>query len=89
MPTTRGNPRLPTGARRCLDVTQSIISVAVLVLMPKCPACLAAYVAMGTGIGLTFSTASHLRTAALTLGTISLVLLAAKAFHRLVGMILR
>jgi hypothetical protein len=57
--------------------------------MPKCPACLAAYGALGTGIGITFSTASHLRTAALTLGTLSLALLAAKAFHRIIRRILR
>ena len=35
--------------------------------MPKCPACLAAYIALGTGIGVSVPVADNLRLAVLAL----------------------
>jgi hypothetical protein len=43
-------------------------SAAGLALMPKCPACIAAYMALGTGVGISLSAAAHLRTAFMVAG---------------------
>jgi hypothetical protein len=46
---------------------------AVLVLVPKCPACLAAYIALGTGIGVSLPVAENLRVGAITLSIAALI----------------
>ncbi len=56
----RGAPVRSLG-RTYLRSTHWIIPSAVLVLMPKCPVCVAAYVAMLTGVGLSLSVATYLR----------------------------
>ena len=57
-----GGPRALT--RRCLNFARWMLPSGILALLPKCPACLAAYFALGTGIGISMSTAIYLRIAA-------------------------
>jgi hypothetical protein len=75
-------PRSLSLARRSLDVAGWIVPGAILALMPKCPACLAAYVAVGTGLGLSLSTATHLRMALLILCIASLLYLVVQRLSR-------
>jgi hypothetical protein len=56
-----GDPHPPSFLRRSLDLSAKVIPVAILAVLPKCPACLAAYVALGTGIGLSLTAATYLR----------------------------
>src|SRR5690606_35977438 len=60
--------RLPAGGRW-------LVPGMLLVFMPKCPACLAGYVALATGIGLSLPTAAMLRSSLLVACIASLLLL--------------
>ena len=70
-------PAALTASRSVWEITAGALSVGVWVLMPKCPVCLAAYVALWTGLGLSFATAQYVRW--------SLLLLSATALLYLVG----
>ena len=66
------------------EIAGWIIPGAILALLPKCPLCLAAYVAVWSGIGLSFSAATHLRVALEILCFGLILFLAARNARRLV-----
>ena len=61
------NSRPATFVRRFIEVAGGIVPSTILALIPKCPACLAAYIALWSGIGLSLSAAMYLRTSLLVL----------------------
>jgi hypothetical protein len=73
-----GGRKTPTWLRRVREVFAWAVPSAVLVLAPKCPACLAAYVLLWTGLGLSFAAATYLRWGLLFLCVASLLFLIVK-----------
>ncbi len=73
-------------ARTCCKHTAHaagwIIPSTILALLPKCPACIAAYVALATGLGISIPTASLLRTSLLALSISALIFVAIKLILR-------
>jgi len=56
-----GNITPPLRERRSLAFSRWSLPAVILVLLPKCPACFAAYIAVGTGISLSVGTSAYLR----------------------------
>ncbi len=71
--------------RRWLDGAGWLASVATLAVIPKCPICFAAYVALGTGIGMSVTTARYLRWSMLAMCVVSLVFLSIRALGTVRG----
>ncbi len=74
--------KTPAGLRRTREILAWALPSAMLVLMPKCPVCLAAYVTLWTGLCLSLSTAAYLRWALLFLCVASLLGLIVKRLGR-------
>jgi hypothetical protein len=72
----------PGLSKRLLDGTRRIVPATLLALLPKCPMCLAAYIAAGTGIGISITAAAWLRTLLIAACLASLALIMAARFRR-------
>ena len=68
--------------RRAWLGTQWLFPTALLVLMPKCPLCVVAYVAMFTGIGITVATARWIQILMVVICVSSLAWLTFKLWRR-------
>jgi hypothetical protein len=68
--------------RHCPEVVSSVLPAVILVLLPKCPVCIAAYIAMVTGIGLSLPVTSHLRTLLVVLCATSLIYFVVRQIQR-------
>jgi membrane-associated PAP2 superfamily phosphatase len=53
--------------RSCIGFAGWVVPGTILALMPKCPVCLAAYLAIGTGLALSVTVAAFLRMALIAL----------------------
>lgn len=75
-----GKERRP--ARRARGAAAWALPSVALALVPKCPMCIAAWLAIGGGLGVSLSTAAHLRMALLWLCWSSLAVLVARLVMR-------
>jgi hypothetical protein len=69
---TEGSSHPSSLGRRSFDFFGWMGPGVLLILLPKCPMCLAAYIALVTGIGISAPTAGHLRLLLLVLCFVSL-----------------
>jgi hypothetical protein len=81
--TANASPASPSFVKRIFDVAAWIIPGGILTLLPKCPVCFAAYIAVGTGIGLSVPAATYLRTSLIILCVWSLSYVALKCLIRI------
>jgi hypothetical protein len=72
----------PMFVRRWLDVVSSVVPKVILVLLAKGPVCVAAHIAMGTGIGLSLPVAADWQTLPVILYVTSLTYFVARQIRR-------
>jgi hypothetical protein len=77
-----GDPHPPSLTRRSFNVATKMAPIAVLAVLPKCPMCLAAYVALGTGIGISLAAATYTRFLLIALCVTSLIYFILNAVRR-------
>ena len=82
---TRTRARPASHLRRGGEIAGWVLPTATLVLLPKCPVCVAAYIALLSGLGVSVATAAYVRTSLLILCVTAVAWLAFKRLHRLTG----
>lgn len=81
-----GQPPAPASRwRRIREAAGWIAPTATLILLPKCPVCVAAYIALFTGVGISVTSASILRTTLLILCITTLLTLTLWRLRRLLS----
>ena len=68
--------------RRASDLMGWLVPAALLAIMPKCPLCVAAYIALGTGIGVSVATAAYVRFVMIGVSLAALAYLVTKSLRR-------
>ncbi len=76
----------PTRVWWSFNLVGWLVPSVILALLPKCPACLAAYVALGTGVGLSLTTAASLKTVIIILCVVVMLYSAARLLRRLTSL---
>ena len=78
------NTRRPASwLRHVGELASWLVPSAILALLPKCPVCVAAYIALATGIGISLPTATCLRAMLVVLCAAALVFIIARRLRRL------
>ena len=78
-------PRPAARLRRGGEIAGWIVPSATLALLPKCPACVAAYLALATGVGISLPAAAYLRTMLAVVCVASLVFISARRLRSLLS----
>ena len=84
-----GSQQSMTRMRWCLNLGGWLVPSAILVLLPKCPACLAAYILMGTGVGVSLSATRTLQLLLMILCIASLAYLTVRHKPPVMALVLR
>ena len=66
------NPPKKKTISRYVDLIKVLMPAVVFTVIPKCPVCLAGYIALSTGIGLSVTTATYVRITLIVLCILSL-----------------
>lgn len=76
--------RKPGYATGIFETAGWALPSALLVLMPKCPACIAGYIALATGVGISFAAATYLRTGLIVVSAGALMVFAVRQAFRFI-----